>query len=74
MVEHEGRPAVGRGGEILPGAARADALPLLARVPALPPERLGDPAFRKAHGLRYAYVAGEIFASHCIHWGSTSTG
>jgi PfaD family protein len=34
--------------------------PLAAYVPALPPEQLGDPAFRAAHGLRCAYVAGAM--------------
>ncbi len=36
------------------------ALPLLAWVGALPPERLGDPAFNATYGTRYAYVAGEM--------------
>jgi trans-AT polyketide synthase/acyltransferase/oxidoreductase domain-containing protein len=29
-------------------------------LPAARPEGLGDSAFRKAHGLRYAYIAGEM--------------
>lgn len=33
---------------------------LVALAPALPPEQLGDPAFRATHGLRYAYIAGEM--------------
>ena len=37
-----------------------DALPLLAWVPALPPESLGDPDFKKFYGIRYAYVAGAM--------------
>ncbi len=35
-------------------------LPLLAWAPPLHPETLGDPAFRSAYGLRYAYVVGEM--------------
>ena len=37
-----------------------DALPLVAYVGPLAPQDLGDPAFRSAHGLRYAYVAGAM--------------
>lgn len=44
-----------------PGAASGEEpLPFLACVPACPIERLGDPAFRRAHGLRYAYYAGSM--------------
>ena len=39
---------------------RTDALPLMGYVPALHPEDLGDPEFKKAHKLRYAYVAGAM--------------
>jgi PfaD family protein len=44
------------------GAAQSngDGFPLRAYVPALAPERLGDAAFRAAHGVRYAYVAGAM--------------
>ncbi|MQY27428.1 PfaD family polyunsaturated fatty acid/polyketide biosynthesis protein [Nocardia aurantia] len=41
-----------------PGAARG--LRVLASVPALRPESLGDSEFRKAHGVRYAYHAGAM--------------
>ncbi len=37
-----------------------DSLPLVAWVPPLHPEALGDPGFRAAYGLRYAYVVGEM--------------
>jgi len=61
IVEQGGRLAVGLGGSGRLGAApSADALPLLAHVPALPPESLGDPAFREAHGVRFAYIVGEM--------------
>ena len=32
----------------------------LCFAPALPPEQLGDAAFRSAHGVRYAYMAGAM--------------
>jgi len=35
-------------------------LPLVAWAPPLHPEALGDPEFRSAYGLRYAYVVGEM--------------
>lgn len=34
--------------------------PLLAFAPAIHPRQLGDPAFCKAHGLKYAYLAGAM--------------
>jgi PfaD family protein len=42
-----------------PGAAPGG-LPLLAYAPPLNPRMLGDPGFKQDHGLRYAYVAGEM--------------
>lgn len=33
---------------------------LMALVPALRPEQLGDPEFRETHRVRFAYVAGEM--------------
>lgn len=38
-----------------PGLAAADAV-----IPACLPENLGDPGFRLAHGLKYAYVGGSM--------------
>jgi len=32
----------------------------LWRLPALKPEHLGDPGFRRAHGVRFPYIAGEM--------------
>ena len=40
------------------GAARR--AEVLAAVPALRPESLGDPDFRSAHGVRYAYASGAM--------------
>jgi len=37
-----------------------EGFPLRAYAPALFPENLGDAAFRAAHGVRYAYVAGAM--------------
>jgi len=42
-------------GDVPPGA-----LPLLAYVPALPPDALGDPGFRATYGVRVAHVAGAM--------------
>ncbi len=48
-------------GVLPPGAPAPEGmLPLLAYAPPLPPEALGDPGFRRNHGLRYAYVAGAM--------------
>ena len=63
-----GRLAAGLGGTVVLGPdapAELDSppgttLPLRAYVPAVRPESLGDPEFRAAHGVRYAYVAGEM--------------
>ena len=62
IVEHGGRPAVATGGiaEIGESSPSSGCLPLRAVVPPLPPSALGDPAFKCAHGIAYAYVAGEM--------------
>ncbi len=63
LLERGGEQAVGYGGSMhtegVSGAAEG-AWPVAAFVPALLPEDLGDPVFRKKHGLRYAYVAGAM--------------
>ncbi|MEU1042915.1 PfaD family polyunsaturated fatty acid/polyketide biosynthesis protein [Streptomyces sp. NPDC005551] len=41
-------------------AAGGDGPPVLASAPALPPQRLGSAAFRAAHGVRHAYMAGAM--------------
>lgn len=38
----------------------ADYRPLRAWLPPLTPDQLGDPAFRAAHGLKYAYMTGAM--------------
>ncbi|HWV38025.1 MAG TPA: PfaD family polyunsaturated fatty acid/polyketide biosynthesis protein, partial [Vulgatibacter sp.] len=61
IVDAGGRQAIGFGGVGRLGASPSQAdLPLLAHAPALLPEDLGDPDFRRTHGVRYAYVAGEM--------------
>ncbi len=40
--------------------AHAEGLPLRAYVPSFNPRDLGDPGFKAYHGLRYAYLAGEM--------------
>jgi trans-AT polyketide synthase/acyltransferase/oxidoreductase domain-containing protein len=65
LVLKDGHPAVATGGRtILGGAAHQDtgagALPVMAYVPPLHPGQLGDPDFRRDHGLEYAYVAGAM--------------
>ncbi|MFO0848161.1 MAG: PfaD family polyunsaturated fatty acid/polyketide biosynthesis protein [Gemmataceae bacterium] len=61
MVQAPDGPAVAVGGmSTLGGLQPPDALPLLAYLPPLPPESLGDPGFRAAHGVRFAYMAGAM--------------
>ena len=59
----DGEVAIGCGGTATLGSsvtASANTHAIRAFVPALRPEQLGDAAFRAAHGVRYAYVAGEM--------------
>jgi len=65
LVHSEGDIAAARGGTVFlrdspisdcPG----DGYPLCAYAPRLHPEDLGDPVFKKTHGLRYAYIAGAM--------------
>lgn len=63
VVTSRGRLGVGLGGRSLLGEGTLNvepSYPLHAFAPALSPEQLGDPAFRKAHRLRYAYAAGAM--------------
>lgn len=47
------------GGSVVTTAAQGD-LPLLATLPAMYPEWLGDRSFCEVHGVRFPYVAGEM--------------
>ena len=62
VVLVDGRPAIAPSGQACIGAGPAPdgALPLLAWVPALTPDRLGDPSFRATYGVRANYVAGAM--------------
>lgn len=59
-----GRPVFvvrdGQGAALTTDEAAARAAGVLAVVPALRPESLGDPAFRTAHGVTHAYHAGAM--------------
>jgi trans-AT polyketide synthase/acyltransferase/oxidoreductase domain-containing protein len=53
--------AVGTGGQLTMGRQPGgEARPVRAMASALPPEQLGDAAFKTAHGLRFAYVQGDM--------------
>jgi trans-AT polyketide synthase/acyltransferase/oxidoreductase domain-containing protein len=63
LLNLDGRPAVGRGGKIIIGdkmPQTSEGFPLLAYIPPLHPENLGDPSFKKTHNLRYAYIVGAM--------------
>ncbi len=63
VVLRDGRMAVAQDGAITLGnvvPSRPGGLPLLGYAPALHPRNLGDPAFKKVHHLRYAYIAGAM--------------
>ncbi|HKQ49624.1 MAG TPA: PfaD family polyunsaturated fatty acid/polyketide biosynthesis protein [Phycisphaerae bacterium] len=63
VVAARGRMAVGLGGRSLLGDGTINiepSYPLHAFAPVLSPQQLGDPAFRSAHRLKYAYVAGAM--------------
>ena len=59
--------AVGQGGiahlgdpGLTPAPPDSQSYPLLAWAPPLHPNALGDPQFKKTHGLRYAYIIGAM--------------
>jgi trans-AT polyketide synthase, acyltransferase and oxidoreductase domains len=63
LVMYRGQPAVTHTGLAIEGACAADGnenLPLLAAIPPLLPERLGDTSFKAQLGLRYAYIMGAM--------------
>ena len=43
-----------------PSAPTAKGFPLMAYAPPLPPDKLGDAAFRRKYGLKLAYVSGSM--------------
>jgi len=63
IVNYNGKMSFAQDGTITIGDKKpsgSDVLPLMGYVPALHPKNLGDPGFKKAHKLRYAYVAGAM--------------
>lgn len=48
------------GGITTLGTEASDGLPVLAVVPAIRPEQLGDPEFAGTHGVRYPYAGGAM--------------
>jgi trans-AT polyketide synthase/acyltransferase/oxidoreductase domain-containing protein len=58
----DGRIGVGIEGEVIPNRYLNGhaAYPLLATLPALYPEWLGDRSFNEAHGVRFPYVSGAM--------------
>jgi PfaD family protein len=63
VVNFNGKAAVSQDGSITIGGREptgSDLLPLIGFAPALHPQDLGDPEFKKSHNLRYAYVMGAM--------------
>jgi trans-AT polyketide synthase, acyltransferase and oxidoreductase domains len=63
IVNYNGKTSFAQDGTITIGDKKpsgSNVLPLMGYVPALHPKNLGDPGFKKAHKLRYAYVAGAM--------------
>ena len=63
VVQTPSGPAVATGGEIQLGVAPtdgSDAVPLLAVLPPITPDRLGDPGFLATHRLRAPYMTGAM--------------
>jgi PfaD family protein len=63
VVDRQGRLFVTQSGTAELGrysSGNDGALPLRAYAPPLHPQTLGDPVFKRTHGLQYAYVAGEM--------------
>jgi len=59
---NQGRLGLGQAGHILPDQPHSgQGYPLLASLPALYPEWLGDRSFLETHHLRFPYVAGAMY-------------
>lgn len=57
----QGRIGLALGGEIIPAGTRREGdYPLMATLPAMYPEWMGDRSFCEVHGVRFPYVAGEM--------------
>ena len=55
-----GTVGVARGGHTEPAPGGAGSWPLLATLPALYPEWLGDRSFCEVHGVRFPYASGAM--------------
>jgi len=63
LVDIDGKIAVSQDGTVTIGnklESNNNHHPLYAYAPPLHPQNLGDPYFKKAHNLRYAYIAGAM--------------
>ncbi len=65
LVHSEGQIAAAQGGTVFLRDSQIsdcpeDGYPLCGYTPRLHPENLGDPVFKKTHGLKYAYIAGAM--------------
>jgi len=63
LIELDGNTAVAQEGTVTIGDRKpsgSDVMALIGYAPALHPKALGDPGFKEAHHLRYAYVAGAM--------------
>ncbi|MFH2000161.1 MAG: PfaD family polyunsaturated fatty acid/polyketide biosynthesis protein [Planctomycetota bacterium] len=62
VLDRQGEPELARADAEKPllEESGTDRLSIRGYVPALPPERLGDPSFRRDHHLRFAYYAGAM--------------
>jgi trans-AT polyketide synthase, acyltransferase and oxidoreductase domains len=55
-----GHLGLGLGGEMRPASSQGESFRLLASLPPLYPEWLGDRGFTEVHGLRFPYVGGAM--------------
>lgn len=63
LININGKTGVSQEGTITIGSeksAGSDAMPLIGYAPAVHPKNLGDPRFKQAHNVRYAYVVGAM--------------
>ena len=61
IVDVDGKMGVANEGSVqIESTGKSDGAPLLGWVPPLPLESLGDPGFKRDHGLQYAYVCGAM--------------
>jgi len=60
VVTRDGPAALAGGTAALGREPTVNGLPVAAWAPALPPEALGDADFRRAHGVKYAYLTGAM--------------